>query len=123
MEKKILLVDDSTFSRMMMKEIIKKNLPDWDIFQAGTGEEAMKLIDEHSFGLMLLDFNMPDINGIDLGKQIRKKQPAAKIALVTANQQNAVKSRAEDQDFFYIPKPLSEEKLRQFASLEMKPAV
>lgn len=109
--KTILIVDDSKMSRMMIKKIVTTHFPDWCIHEAGSGEEALQLVAGQRIDIMTLDVNMPGMDGITLGARLRETFPEARISLVTANIQSAVKEKAKAANLQFIPKPITEERI------------
>ena len=68
-ETSILIVDDDLINLLILEKMLKKlNL---NIIKAGSGSEALDLVDEIDFALVLLDAQMPDLNGFDTAKKIR----------------------------------------------------
>ena len=61
----LLIVDDSRMSRMLIKAIITDSRPEWRILEAVTGDEAIKLVDEHQPEFVSMDVNMPGIDGLE----------------------------------------------------------
>lgn len=78
---RILIVDDERAIRMMLLDYLENR---YHIETAETGEEALKLLQEHHFDLVISDINMPGMNGPQLLYEIRKKYPEIKTALITA---------------------------------------
>ncbi|GMT47251.1 MAG: response regulator [Nitrospirota bacterium] len=64
--KNILVVEDSESTRSMMRTIIEDLGEEYQVFEAGTGFEALKILPTEGFSLIITDINMPDINGIEL---------------------------------------------------------
>jgi two-component system chemotaxis response regulator CheY len=67
--KKILLVDDSPISRNLMKTLLLKT---YEVLEAENGIDALNKVKTNDIDLFLLDLNMPDMNGIELTKELRK---------------------------------------------------
>lgn len=65
----ILIVDDDLINLLIMEKMLK-NL-DFDIVKAGSGKEALSLIDENDFALVLMDAQMPELNGFETARMIR----------------------------------------------------
>ena len=63
--KSILLVEDSATTRSLIRAVIEE-LGDFDVVEAPTGFDALKLLPAQDFDLVLTDINMPDINGLEL---------------------------------------------------------
>ncbi len=110
-KKTVLVVDDSRMSRMMISKIINAHFPEWDVVEAGNGDEALAVTEDKQIDIMTLDMNMPGMNGFELGTRLRERFPDAKISLVTANIQPAVKEKAKEADIRFVPKPITEEKM------------
>lgn len=89
MSKTILIVDDAAFMRMMIKDILSKN--GYDILgEAQTGKEAVELYQKFKPDLVTMDITMPEMNGIEAVKAIKKLDPAAKIIMCSAMGQQAM---------------------------------
>ena len=114
MTKTILLVDDSRMSRMMIKAIVLDKNPDWQVIEAGDGEEAINLTRDQAFEVATLDLNMPGMDGLQLAEALMKNYPASNYALLTANIQDVVKQRALALGLYFIEKPITEEKIANF---------
>lgn len=112
--KNCLIVDDSKMSRMMVKKIILDAHPDWNLVEAQNGQEAIDRASEAGFDIILLDYNMPVMEGGAAAAVIRPLQPEAKIAFLTANVQEAVKNLAIQLRIDFIPKPITEEKIKRY---------
>lgn len=82
-QKKILLVDDSSFSRAMLKKIIKEIDFLEVIAEAANGEEAVEKYKEYSPDLVTMDIIMPVLGGIDATREILKIDPKAAILIVS----------------------------------------
>jgi len=111
MSKTLLVVDDSRMSRMMIKTIIANSKPDWTIIEAGDGQEALQVTEGQSIDVMTLDMNMPGMDGITLGIELRKRFPDSDIALVTANVQDAVREKATAASLVFVAKPITEDRI------------
>lgn len=109
-----LIVDDSKMSRMMVKKIILDEYPDWNLVEAQNGQEAIDRAGEQNFDIILLDYNMPVMEGGKAAEVIRPMQPDASIAFLTANVQEAVKNLAIKLKIDFIPKPITEEKIKKY---------
>ncbi len=112
-QKIVLIVDDSSLARMMMKNIIIQSFPQWTILEAKNAEECLAHVKDNKVALALLDFNMPGMNGIDLAAELMDIQPDLSIHIVTANIQEKMKLRADAMGIGFIRKPVSLEKLSE----------
>ncbi|MEM7200508.1 MAG: response regulator [Planctomycetota bacterium] len=111
---KILLVDDSRIMLRLVGNVVAEVFPGAEMETASTGEEALQKVRDmgQPLDLALIDYNMPGMNGIECGAQLRTLQPQAKLALCTANAQNAVAQRAQDVGLGVIHKPIDAAGLR-----------
>jgi len=82
MPNKILIVDDEPFNL----DLLEQELTDqgYAIERANDGEEALKKVDSSQPDLVLLDYNMPGLNGIEVLKELRKKECDAPVIMLTA---------------------------------------
>ncbi|HEY4601566.1 MAG TPA: response regulator [Cerasibacillus sp.] len=89
MGKRILIVDDAAFMRMMIKDILTKN--GFEVIgEAQDGAQAVEKYEELSPDLVTMDITMPEMDGITALKKIREKDPAAKIIMCSAMGQQAM---------------------------------
>ncbi|HSV30828.1 MAG TPA: response regulator [Atribacteraceae bacterium] len=86
---KIMIVDDAAFMRMMLKDIITKNGFEV-VAEAANGREAVMKFDELKPDLVTMDITMPEMDGINATKEIRSKNPEAKIIMCSAMGQQAM---------------------------------
>lgn len=114
---KLLIVDDSRMSRLLLQSMVQQQHPDWILTHAGTGEEALALAKTQPFDLVSMDFNMPGMNGYDAALALRALQPQAAIAILTANVQSAVRDRATDAGLTFLTKPITATTVRELARL------
>lgn len=77
----ILVVDDELGPRESLRMILRD---DYRVETAVNGKEAISLINNNDFDLIILDIRMPEMNGIDLLKVIRGKTPETEVIIVTA---------------------------------------
>ena len=109
-DKTLLIVDDSPLSRKIISAIVRKNFPSWKILEAGDGQQALSL-NEPVIDMMTLDINMPGLDGISLGHELKQRYPAALISLVSANTQAEQRQKADIEGFRFVAKPISEGKI------------
>lgn len=110
---KILIVDDAAFMRMMVKENLKK-AGYTDFSEAGNGEEALSKYEADSPDLVLLDITMPIKDGITALKEIKEKDPSAKVVMCSAmGQENMVIEAIKLGALDFIVKPFKPERLMQ----------
>ena len=106
-----IVVDDSLSVRLLTAKMLGELRPDWTIIAASDGEDALAKADGLTLDLMILDINMPGIDGFELAEKLRPASPNAWITLLSANVQEKVQTRARERDLGFIEKPVSIEKL------------
>lgn len=112
----VLIVDDSKLARIVVGKAVQALQPEWQRLEAGGAEDAIDLIEREKIDVVILDYNMPGRNGLDLAEELRAAYPDMPIALATANIQDEIVSRARAAGAAFIPKPVSEEGLKGFLS-------
>lgn len=111
MGRKILIVDDALFMRTLIKKALQQ-LNDVIFLEAGDGEAACKLYEEEKPDLVIMDITMPEMDGIEALKVIRKIDPKAAVVMCSAMGQDsmvveAIKAGAKD----FIVKPFKNERI------------
>jgi two-component system chemotaxis response regulator CheY len=108
---KALVVDDSlTIRRIIIKALGIVGVS--DTVEAGDGAEAVKIAGEQSFDLILLDWNMPKMSGIDVLRTLRQGGNKTPVVMVTTEAEKsrvieAIKTGANE----YLIKPFSPDQL------------
>ena len=111
---KLLIVDDEQIERDGMKAILERAFPDLNIEQANNGSKAIEMAKNFAPDLILMDIQMPGINGLEAVEHISKDHPQIKFIMVTAYDtfqyvQTALKLGAKD----YILKPSKVSEIRE----------
>jgi two-component system chemotaxis response regulator CheY len=111
MSKRILLVDDASFMRMMLKDILVKN--SYDISgEASDGLMAIEKYIETKPDVVIMDITMPNMDGLQTLVELKKLDPEAKVIMCSAMGQesmviDAIKSGAAD----FIVKPFQADRI------------
>src|SRR5215471_13457993 len=80
---RILVVDDNPAVRRYLRAILEQQ-ESWQVCgEARTGAEALQYVKESPPDLIVLDYQMPDLNGVDIAKQIGELFPKIPILMVT----------------------------------------
>lgn len=86
----VLVIDDSTVMRRIHVNLLKDIGIDSDsIYEAGNGEEALKICIEHDIKLFLLDWNMPKLNGLNFTKEIRQIEHYKTVPIIMVTSEAA----------------------------------
>ena len=101
---KVLVVDDETSLRKALRTSLVAS--GFSVEEARSGEDALDVIKQHAFDLVLLDINMRGISGFDACQRIRRLLPRAGIVMVTVKDSEEDKVRALDAGADdYVTKP------------------
>jgi len=85
----ILIVDDAAFMRMMIRDVLTKN--GFEIVgEAENGQKAIEKYKELTPELVIMDITMPEVDGIQAVKEIKKADASAKIIMCSAMGQQAM---------------------------------
>jgi DNA-binding NarL/FixJ family response regulator len=80
---RILIVDDNVFIRRTLRSVLEAQ-DEWKVCEeASDGREAVAKFDREKFDVIVLDFQMPGMNGLDAAKQITQRSPSTPILMVT----------------------------------------
>lgn len=108
---KILIVDDSRFSQIILSKYIKQFFQDAEIVIANDGEEGFSKYKEERPDYVFIDLLMPKVSGQELVKLIDEYDDNHKIIIVSADVQKNVKEEMESFGIMkFINKPLNDEK-------------
>ncbi len=113
----VLIVDDSAAIRKILQRVLRQtDLPLGDIKEAGDGTEAVEILKERSFGLILSDINMPQMDGLQLLAKIRD-MPHLKgvpvIMITTEGGQGKVMEAVQLGAAGYVRKPFTADQIKE----------
>ncbi len=84
MEKlQVIILDDEPGIRNEIEEYLTEM--DFEVFQAGSPSEAFRLFDEKSIDVAIVDFRLPEMDGIEVLQHIRKNSPKTEVIMMTAH--------------------------------------
>lgn len=115
---RILIVDDEQMELDSWKKALE--LANFNVMIAQDAKTALKLSDEHTFDLVLSDFIMPSMTGIELLGKIRKRQPLIRSIIVSGKIDPDVDEdtitnelRTAVEADIYLHKPVSNDRLKE----------
>ncbi|BBK33416.1 response regulator receiver domain-containing protein [Stella humosa] len=114
MTKRALIVDDSKLARMAAAKALRAVRPDWERVEATDADQALEVVKTSRVDIALVDFNMPGRDGLQLAADLRASFPELPIALISANAQIEIVSRAREIGAVFLPKPLTVDTLAVF---------
>jgi DNA-binding NtrC family response regulator len=105
-----LIVDDETdFLDTLLKRMRKRHL---EVFGAETGEEALRLLDEQSVDVVVLDVRLPGMDGLQTLKAIKQRAPLTEVLLLTGHAcLETARCGMEQGAFDYLMKPIDIDEL------------
>ncbi|HNK59397.1 MAG TPA: ATP-binding protein, partial [Leptospiraceae bacterium] len=108
----ILIVDDDIVNRFLAKTLVKSILSEADIIEAENGIDALEKFKTNKTDLILMDIQMPEMNGYEATKEIRKIEPDTKVPIIAITAGTKVgdkeKCLAEGMNEYYV-KPVKKE--------------
>jgi DNA-binding NtrC family response regulator len=109
--KKILLVDDENLIRYSLSTTLRRGGS--EVTAVANGKDALNEVNSTSFDICFLDVNLPDANGLELMKTVRKVSPATKIIIMTAvDLDERQMQNLRDCSSHFLPKPFDLEQVR-----------
>jgi len=81
---RILIVDDDPSILDMLRDSLALSDEDYQVTCTGGGPSALQQLEEGSFDLLLTDFQMPGMNGLELARAARRMAPGTRVVLMTA---------------------------------------
>lgn len=107
---KILIADDALFMRITLGDILRD--AGYAVCEAKNGVEMLEVYERETPDLVMLDITMPELSGLDALKELKKREPKAKVIMCSAMGQrvmvlDAIQSGAHD----FIVKPFEKGKV------------
>lgn len=99
--RRILVVDDEPQIRRIMRAVLVTK--GYEVAEAESGENALKLVSSERYDLMLLDINMPGISGIEVCREVRRSSDIPIVIMSAGEEIKAQALNAGAND--YLKKP------------------
>ncbi len=107
---KVLVIDDAAFIRMRVEKFLERQ--GFEIFLAEDGKSGLELFKKEKPDVVLLDVTMPDMDGIEVLKQIKEVDKDAKVIMLTnVDQQETIMETVKLGAKGFMKKPFDEDKL------------
>lgn len=112
--KRILVVDDEARVLFVLRHTLARVIEQYEVETASSGREALQKIAEMDFDLVLTDLRMPDVDGIELSRQLRAHSPHTVIIWMTAFGSYGVAAVAEELGIdSCLDKPVKIDRIRE----------
>ena len=113
MSNTILIVDDSRVSRMILSKVFSSLMSNWTVIEADNGESAIQQAEKHQPSLIIMDLNMPILNGLDAARILKPKLPDSTFVILTADIQDSSKAKVNNLGVHFIEKTITESAIQQ----------
>jgi DNA-binding NtrC family response regulator len=109
---KILIVDDEKVTMKNLEHVMKKE--GYEVVGTESGQNALKLLDEYQFDVVLTDLRMEKVDGIQILKRCRELYPDTEVVIITgyATLESAIHTMKQGA-FYYIAKPFKLDEVRK----------
>jgi CheY-like chemotaxis protein/predicted regulator of Ras-like GTPase activity (Roadblock/LC7/MglB family) len=105
-KKYVLIVDDAKDILFLLMHSVKRLGPEYEVVTANDGASALELIQKQKFDLIITDYMMPGVTGVDLAQAARKVSPETQVVLMTAHDTRGMRDMVEALKLGgYIGKP------------------
>lgn len=117
--KQVLIIDDENFIRENLERILTQE--NYKVFTARDGKTGIEIINKENIDIVLLDLNLPDLNGIEVLKKIKSLEPEILVIIITGyatvdSAVEALKLGAYD----YIKKPFKADAIKLIVKLALE---
>ena len=112
--KRILIVDDEESILMVFKNSLTLSGEDYQVATASSGDEAIEQLHQHTFDLVITDYLMAGLDGLELMAEVRVLQPDARIIMISAYGTDELETEADGlQVYRYLEKPIEIDTFRR----------
>lgn len=104
MQKSILIVDDNPDMSTLLMEMLE--VFDYQAERAGSGAEALQVLEDGKFSMMITDMRMPNMTGLELIQEVKKRHPKLPVVLISGyNVSDSEASAAGAKPDGFLAKP------------------
>jgi two-component system chemotaxis response regulator CheY len=119
--KTILIVEDSATTRALIRAVVDE-LGDFDTVEASSGFEALKMLPQQQYDLIITDINMPDINGLELIGFVKNNPRFTNLPIVIVSTERSEADRNRGMALgaaAYVTKPFTSSELQEIIKKTM----
>ena len=104
----IVLVDDEPDIRIILSRVLRHVADGYELIAVGTAAAALEILAVRPVPLLITDYNMPGMNGLELAQAVKTATPATTVVLLSAYATPEMARRAEEAGADHsLPKPFS----------------
>ena len=121
--KTILIVEDSATTRSLIRAVIDE-LGDYETVEAGSGFEALKMLPQQEYDLIVTDINMPDINGLELINFVRNNPRYNHLPIIIVSTERSEEDKKRGMALgatAYVTKPFKSSELQEIIKKSLAP--
>jgi two-component system, chemotaxis family, chemotaxis protein CheY len=121
--KTILIVEDSATTRALIRAVIDE-LDEFETVEAGSGFEALKVLPQQEYDLIVTDINMPDINGLELINFVRNNPRYKHLPIIIVSTERSEEDKRRGMALgatAYVTKPFKSFELQEIIKKTLAP--
>jgi HD-like signal output (HDOD) protein len=112
MAKRILFVDDEPMVLTGLKRSLRPMRSEWEMVFAGGGDEALMVMDQQTFDIIVTDMRMPGMDGAQLLKEVQKRSPHTLRMVLSGQSDRETILRSVNPAHQFVSKPCESEELK-----------
>ena len=121
--KTILIVEDSATTRSLIRAVIDE-LGEYETVEAGSGFEALKILPQQEYDLIVTDINIPDINGLELINFVRNSPQYKHLPIIIVSTERSEEDKKRGMALgatAYVTKPFKSSELQEIIKKTLVP--
>lgn len=111
MKNRVMFVDDEINLLNGLRRILRKKQNEWDILFAGSAREALEIFLRTPCDLIVTDYKMPEMDGLQLLEEVKRRYPGTARILLTGQSETEIFEKAKKLDHQYLAKPCKNDDL------------
>jgi two-component system chemotaxis response regulator CheB len=117
--RRVLIVDDEPLIAELISECLSTSPEPLDVVRVGNGHAALESVERSRPDLVMLDINMPVLDGLETLKLLRVRHPRLPVLMITGSDGASVAAALAAGAFGYLPKPMDLRYIRHLVSLAL----
>ncbi|MFH0974475.1 MAG: response regulator [Spirochaetota bacterium] len=108
---RILFVDDENNLLEGLKRMLRKKKDEWEMEFANSGASALELLEKGKFNIIVTDYKMPGMDGLELLARVKEKFGETKRIILSGQSEAEIFNRSKEVAQFYLAKPCDPEQI------------